>query len=101
MVANFPVADRAIAPNWEAHDPPTDLVFDDGEPLESSRHRTAMNVLIRSLEQAWCDRTDFYTGGNTFVYFSREQVCNRNFRGPDFFAVLNVDGTKTRQAWVV
>ena len=26
--------------------PPTDLIFDDGKPLESNRHRIAMNVLI-------------------------------------------------------
>jgi hypothetical protein len=26
---------------------------------------------------------------------------NKDFRGPDFFAVLDVDGTKERQGWVV
>lgn len=81
--------------------PPTDLIFDDGEPLESNRHRIAMNVLIRSLQQAWGDRNDYYTGGNMFVYYSSEQARNRDFRGPDFFAVLDVDGTKLRQGWVV
>jgi hypothetical protein len=30
-------------PNWEAPSPPTDLIFDDGVPLESNRHRIAMN----------------------------------------------------------
>jgi hypothetical protein len=35
--------------------PPTDLIFDDGEPLETNRHRIAMNTLIRSLQQAWRD----------------------------------------------
>jgi hypothetical protein len=29
---------------WEPPPPPTDLIFDDGEPLESNRHRIAMNV---------------------------------------------------------
>jgi len=81
--------------------PPTDLIFDDGEPLESNRHRIAMNVLIRSLQQAWADRQDFYTGGNMFIYYSSEQARNRDFRGPDFFAVLDVDGTRERQGWVV
>lgn len=42
--------------NWEPPMPPTDLIFDDGEPLEANRHRIAMNTLIRSLQQAWCDR---------------------------------------------
>lgn len=81
--------------------PPTDLIFDDGEPLESNRHRIAMNVLIRSLQQAWCDRNDFFTGGNMFVYYNSAQARNRHFRGPDFFAVLDVDGTISRQGWVV
>lgn len=86
---------------WEPPMPPTDLIFDDGEPLESNRHRIAMNVLIRSLQQAWSDRNDFYTGGNMFIYFSSTQARNRDFRGPDFFVVLDVDGTKERQGWVV
>lgn len=85
----------------EEHKPPTDLIFDDGEPLETKRHRIAMNVLIRSLEHAWNDRNDFFTGGNMFIYYSRIQARNRDFRGPDFFAVLGVDGTTSRQGWVV
>ncbi|MEQ9624429.1 Uma2 family endonuclease [Coleofasciculus chthonoplastes] len=86
---------------WEPSMPPTDLIFDDGEPLESNRHRIAINVLIRSLQQAYLDRNDFFTSGNMFIYYSSEQARNRDFRGPDFFAVLNVDGTTERQGWVV
>jgi hypothetical protein len=41
--------------DWEPPMPPTDLIFDDGEPLETNRHRIAMNTLIRSLQQAWGD----------------------------------------------
>lgn len=80
--------------------PPTDLVFDDGVPLESPRHRIAMNMLIRSVHQALRDRSDFYAGGNMFVYYSRTQAMNRDFRGPDFFVVLDVDGSRERQGWV-
>lgn len=87
--------------DWELHKPPTDLIFDDGEPLESNRHRIAMNLLIRSLQQAWLDRENYFVGGNMFVYYSRSQVRNRDFKGPDFFVVLNVDGTQSRQGWVV
>jgi hypothetical protein len=36
-----------------------------------------------------------------FVYYSREQSMNRDFRGPDFFAVLHVDRDRERQGWVV
>jgi Uma2 family endonuclease len=81
--------------------PPTDLIFDDGEPLETNRHRIAMNTLIRSLQQAWRDRTDYFCGGNMFVYYSSQQAMNRDFRGPDFFAVLDIDGSYPRQGWVV
>lgn len=86
---------------WTPPMPPTDLIFDDGEPMESNRHRIAMNTLIRSLQQVWADRNNFFCGGNMFVYYSSDQVRNRDFRGPDFFVVLDVDGTTSRQGWVV
>jgi hypothetical protein len=35
-------------PAWDVPEPPTNLIFDDGVPLESNRHRIAMNVLIDS-----------------------------------------------------
>ncbi len=85
---------------WEPPAPPTDLVFDDGEPLESNRHRIAMNVLIDSVLTALAERTDFFVGGNMFVYYSRSQAMNRDFRGPDFFVALDVDGSRERQGWV-
>ncbi|MBF2076890.1 MAG: Uma2 family endonuclease [Synechococcales cyanobacterium C42_A2020_086] len=88
-------------PDWEAPSPPTDLIFDDGEPLESNRHRIAMNVLIRSAQQALVSRPDSFVGGNMFVYYSRNQAMNRDFRGPDFFVVLGVDPNRERQGWVV
>jgi Uma2 family endonuclease len=81
--------------------PPTDLIFDDGEPLETNQHRVAMNVLIRSYQQYRAEQTDFYVGGNMFIYYSSTQVNNRDFRGPDFFVVLDVDGTRERLGWVV
>ena len=46
-------------PICEVPTPPTDLVFDDGESLETNRHRIAMNVLIRSLKHGWTERQDF------------------------------------------
>ena len=85
---------------WEPPSPPTDLIFDDGEPLETNRHRIAMNVLINSALSALAERSDFFTGGNMFVYYSRTQAMNRDFRGPDFFVVLDVDCSRERQGWV-
>ncbi|MBD2090648.1 Uma2 family endonuclease [Microcoleus sp. FACHB-1515] len=93
-----PLASMAIEPVPPT--PPTDLVFDDGVPLESPRHRVAMNLLIRSAHQALRDRSDFYVGGNMFVYYSRTQAMNRDFRGPDFFVALDVDGKRDRKAWI-
>ncbi|NJL11438.1 MAG: Uma2 family endonuclease, partial [Calothrix sp. SM1_7_51] len=86
---------------WEPPMPPTDLIFDDGEPLESNRHRIAMNTLIRSLQERLKSRNDFFTGGNMFIYYSSTQARNRDFKGPDFFVVLDIDGTQQRQGWVV
>lgn len=94
------IANGAIA-QWEPPMPPTDLIFDDGEPLETNRHRIAMNLLIRSLNQAYCERNDFFAGGNMFIYYSSTQAKNRDFRGPDFFAVLDIDGSYSREGWVV
>jgi Uma2 family endonuclease len=88
-------------PEWQPPAPPDNLIFDDGVPLESNRHRIAMNLLIRSLPQAMGDRSDYFTGGNMFVYYSRSQAMNRDFRGPDFFVVLDVDAERERQGWVV
>lgn len=85
---------------WEHPIPPTDLIFDDGEPLESNRHRIAMNVLIDSALTALADRPESFAGGNMFVYYSQDQAMNRDFRGPDFFVVLEVDGNQERQGWV-
>jgi Uma2 family endonuclease len=88
--------------DWEPPEPPTDLIFDDGEPLESNRHRIAMNVLIDSVLVAFEGRTNYFVGGNMFVYYSRQQVMNQDFRGPDFFAVLDIEDTdRERQGWVV
>jgi len=92
---------QAVSPDWESWKPPIDLIFDDGEPLESNRHRIAMNALIRSVQHAFAGRTDFFSGGNMFVYYSKTQARNRDFRGPDFFVALDVDGSRERQGWVV
>jgi Uma2 family endonuclease len=90
-------------PDSEPFFPPDgdDLISDDGEPLESNRHRIAMNALIDSTTQHLGDRQDYFTGGNMFIYFSSHQVKNRDFRGPDYFVVFDVDGTKSRKNWTI
>lgn len=81
--------------------PPTDLPYDDGEPLETPRHRLAMNLLIDSLDHYWQDRDDYFVGGNMFLYYSAAQVKNQDFRGPDFFAVLGVERLRDRKYWAI
>jgi Uma2 family endonuclease len=88
-------------PQRDLAPPPVErLITDDGEPMETARHRQQMTVLIESLEYAWQDRTDFYVGGNMFLYFSEMQVRNNEFRGPDVFVVTNTT-RRERLAWVV
>lgn len=40
----------SIDVEWQPPMPHIDLIFDNGEPLESNRYRIAMNTLIRSLK---------------------------------------------------
>ncbi len=81
--------------------PVLELPTEDGIPLETNWHRIQMNLLIDSVHYHWRDRHDYFAGGNMFIYFSFEQVRNRDYRGPDFFVVKDVDGEQDRAAWVV
>ncbi|HEY9702760.1 MAG TPA: Uma2 family endonuclease [Allocoleopsis sp.] len=78
---------------------PKYLIYDDGVPMESNRHRIAINALIRSVNVALTER-EFFAGGNMFIYYSLEQIKNERFKGSDFFVVLNVGNDTTRKAWV-
>lgn len=78
----------------------SELICDDGEPMESARHRDQMIVLIESLRTAWQSRKDYYVGGNMFLYFSETQAKKNDFRGPDVFVVMNTT-QRERRAWVV
>lgn len=85
--------------------PPTqdELPYDDGEPMETLRHRQQMNLLIDPL-YPWL--RDHYPGGsfvngNMFVYYSLAQVRNQDFKGPDVFVALDVERGRDRKSWVV
>jgi Uma2 family endonuclease len=81
--------------------PPTqdELPYDDGETMESERHKLQMELLIDSL-LPWLDqREDGYIGGNMFVYYSMKQVRNQDFKGPDVFVALGVPKGE-RKSWV-
>lgn len=72
---------------WVPEVPDIELPDEDGEPLESNWHQLQINLLGDALDQHWQGRTDFFAGGNMFVYYSLEQARNRDYRGPDFFVV--------------
>src|SRR5262245_21313570 len=75
-----------------------DLPCDDGEPMETPRHRDQMMLLIESLKIHWSERSGYYVGGNMFVHYDPTNV--RRLHGPDFFLVLDVD-KRERRSWVV
>lgn len=82
--------------------PPTqdELPYDDGVPMESERHLLQMQLLIETLQLGWLERQDFYVGGNMFVYYSLEQVRNKDFKGPDVFVVQGIP-RRERKSWVI
>lgn len=90
-----------------------ELVYDDGEPLETEWHTLEYPFLRDLICQAMAERgrTDFYAGGNMFVYYSIEQARavaeeeakgleQRAFRGPDVFWVDGVDPDRERKVWI-
>ncbi len=81
--------------------PVLELPTEDGIPLESNWHRIQINLLVDSLHHHRHGRRDYFAGGNMFIYYSFEQVRNRDYRGPDFFVVKGVDGERDRGAWIV
>ena len=79
--------------------PPGDL-YSDEPPLESDLHREQIELLIRLIKWWWRERQDFYATGNLTIYFSPNQKKSEDFRGPDFFVVLDTE-KKDRKSWVV
>jgi Uma2 family endonuclease len=102
------MSQRAIKPLEE---PPGELIYSDGEPLDSNWHRIQMTFLIDVIRQAMAERgrADFFAGGDMFVYYSFAQARDiasekprmTHFRGPDVFFVAGVPGQLDRKAWVV
>ncbi|HEY6558755.1 MAG TPA: Uma2 family endonuclease [Polyangiaceae bacterium] len=82
-------------------EPPPGGWLSDEPPMETYQHLMQMLALIATLRFLWRERTDYFAGGNLTVYFSPVQKKSDDFRGPDFFVVLGVDGTKPRASWVV
>jgi Uma2 family endonuclease len=96
------ISPTSSMPNPPAYDVsfPENLPSEDNQNMDSPWHRFQMELLINVIETNWKGR-DFYCGGNMFIHFSREHIRNRDFRGPDFFVVLNVDHDRPRDYWAV
>jgi Uma2 family endonuclease len=84
----------------EAMMPDGKQLLSDEPEMESSLHYTQLLILVTCLEWLWRDRNDFFIGANLTIYFSRQELRNRDFRGPDFFLVKNTEKSP-RNAWVV
>lgn len=68
--------------------------------MESSLHYAQLALLVTCLEWLWHDRQDFFIGANLTIYFSRQQLKNHDFRGPDFFLIKGTQN-HPRKSWVV
>ena len=103
------IAERELLHKYQLQDLPEE----DGVPLETYYHRLQIGLLHELTYQLFKDRTDFYCGGNMFLYYDLQQAekviqfvrgerRRAPYKGPDFFVVLGgVDGTKDRKRWVV
>lgn len=62
--------------------PPTqkDLPSDDGNNMETQRHKMQMDILIETLYPWLEQRSDGYVDGNISLYFSMAQVRNQDFQ---------------------
>lgn len=90
---------------------PFELVYSDGEPLETHWHVNQISLFTELVEQAMTERgrNDYFVGGNMFVYYSYEQAHaiaadindRRHYRGPDIFYVGGVEARSGQKCWVV
>ncbi|MCG9891863.1 MAG: Uma2 family endonuclease [Thermosynechococcaceae cyanobacterium MS004] len=88
------------AAQFEAQLPDATQLLSDEPEMESSLHYTQLLILVTCLEWLWRDRQNFFIGANLTIYFSRQQLKKRDFRGPDFFLV-NPTEKRHRASWVV
>lgn len=78
---------------------PSDL-YSDEPPLETTLHLRQMMLLLNCLDWIWKDREDYFAAGNLTVYYSPRKRKDEDFRGPDFFVVLDTQ-PHPRKSWMV
>jgi Uma2 family endonuclease len=79
--------------------PDATQVESDEPEMESSLHYFQLALLVSCLEWLWRDRNDYFIGANLTIYFNRQQLKNKDFRGPDFFLVKQTE-KRPRKSWV-
>jgi Uma2 family endonuclease len=79
---------------------PSNDLYSDEPTLETYLHLQQMILLIKCLDWLWRDKNDYFATGNLTIYYSPVQSKSSDFRGPDFFVVLNTE-RKARKSWVV
>ncbi len=84
----------------EAQMPDASQLYSNEPEMESSLHYMQLLLLVTCLEWLWREQTDFFIGANLTIYFSRQELRSRDFRGPDFFLVKNTIKLP-RRSWVV
>jgi Uma2 family endonuclease len=80
--------------------PDARILLSDEPEMESSLHYFQLMLLVACLNWHWQDRSDYFIGANLTIYFSRQQLKKRDFRGPGFFLVKDVTN-QPRNSWVV
>jgi len=88
------------AQEFESLMPDGGRLLSDEPEMESSLHYAQLALLVSCLEWHWRERDDFFIGANLTVYYSRDQLRHREFRGPDLFLVKNTR-RRPRNSWVV
>ena len=71
--------------------------------METLEHSAQAEFLLAILRRNFQESNDIFIGANATVYFSAEQLKNKDFRGPDLFVVRNPKKREEsdRSSWVV
>ncbi len=88
------------AQQFEAIMPDATQLESDEPEMESSQHYNQLMLLVICLEWLWRDRNDYFIGARLSIYYSRQQLKNRELGGPDFFLVKQTQ-KQHRNCWVV
>jgi len=87
---------------WGVPVPPSgeDLPYDDGEPMETEKHGSQMDLTLDYARRLLRDRQDAYVVGNMAFYYSATQAKNLDFKAPDIMIFLGVE-RRERKSWVM